>query len=341
MDDVIKWIQSWDSDFKKYVDRFQNAKVDGQVLLFQIDPQYLGALGIDNLEDQTSIMNGIKTIKDNVSADFYELFSTTDDFVSLVQIMEVEKKSRKPNTWKIRDEVNQWIKSLPNNMTNDGIEFAHNPDVYRRFLQEILSIEYKKKQKNAILSSWDVLSKTTNAEMFQRLVYHQEETKHKLSEQVCIVRAWYGCSHEEMSEIIEQGFERKLRLGSGREDKGFLLRSSAKAAANDVGVAGCILMCYMILSNPFCSLISEGSNSTMTHRYRFYSDGKPSITEIEYESVRFGRSKRNDRPIAEIQAGFHDEFVTFESKNILPQVVVYLRPIENDRIRLCARTTSP
>lgn len=309
--------------------------------MFQIDPHYLGELGIDNVEDQTSIMNGIKTIKDNVSADFYKLFSKTDDFVSLVEIMEAEKKGRKPNTWKIRDQVNQWIKSLPNTMTNDGIEFAHTPDLYRCFLQEILSIEYKKKQKNIVESSWDVLSQTSNPEMFRRLIYHQEETKHTRSEQVCIVRAWYGCSHEEMSEITAHGFERKLRLGAGREDKGFLLRSSAKAAAHDVGVAGCVLMCYVILSNPFCSLINEGSTSAETHRYRFYSDGKPSITEMEYESMHFSGSTRNYRPIEEIQAGFHDEFVTFESKNILPQVVVYLRPIENDQIRLCTRTTSP
>lgn len=335
---VTNWIQSLDPEFSAYVDAFQQAGVDGPVLMLKVDDDYLCQLGINDISHRKFILACIEKIRSNISPDFYRQFDETDDFVRLVHKMEAGKKTGSLNNWRIRGDVKRWVKRLPSTMESDGFEFAHHPDQYRRFLQQILSVEYKQRLGETIFSSSNIGSQALSAETLQRLSRFKEETQHRRSDELCIVRGWYGCSHEAMSEITTHGFRRMIRLGPSDKDRGFRLKSSAKAAASDVGVAGCILMCYVILWDPFPTVIKDDSGP---NRYRFYSNGKPTITEWAHESISICPWVENDRPAEEISEGFHDEFVTFQAKDILPQVVVYLRPKENNLLRLLSRMTHP
>ena len=260
----------------------------------------------------------------------FHLTSTNNlmEMIMLVsfQIKREQRRRHDPHDGRLFEEIDRWIKTLPSNLENDGIAFIHHPHLYRVFLQRILSAEYNfDSQRGFIVLSNAELDPNDHEKMMSRLAQFKRQTRHKRFEKVCIVRGWYGCGHEEMSQITTNGFFHMTKLGEGDNDKGFCLKSSAQSAARDAGPLGCVIMCYVILHNPFPTIISDGRSRGYPNRYRYYSDGKHRIDQWEYLPMETSWRGLAPPSADDIKNGLHDEFVTYQAKDILPQAVVYLR----------------
>lgn len=323
-DDVSRWLESLDSDFNQYVDSFKRTGVDGHCLLQHVNDRLLQQIGVNDQKHREAIWKGIEQLKSEVSTDFYKQFHG-DDYADLWKLTKISEQDPRLFQQKLHDQMKLWNVRFPRTISVEYMGFVLYSTQYRIFLQQILNIAHQYGPEEGFLMTLSArLFLKDQQKIVERLRKYKRETAHKRFNKVCIVRGWYGCSHEERSEITHNGFKRMVRLGSGDNDKGFCFKSSLKAAAEEIGAHGCVIMCYIILRHPFPTLIQPDQSTEDCNRYRFYSDGRHTIHQAEAPISNNYRGNRYDRTATDVNDGLYDEFVTFQQKDILPQVLVYL-----------------
>lgn len=318
------WLESLDADLVQYVESFKRKKIDGSYLLQVANGRNLEHIGLQNETHRKMILTGIEQLKEQVPADFYHQFQN-DDYACFSSQMKTQQYAQQKYQT-LRTLVDDWIGKRPRAIPTYAWGLVADSAQYRIFLQQILSIEYQNGSGGFRMILDAQLYLQDQIAILERLRKYKRETRHQRFNKVCIVRGWFGCTHDEMSQICHDGFQREVKLGPGQTDKGFCFKSSFKAAAKDVDVIhGCVIMCYIILRHPFPTLIASNPSTATHNRYRFYSDGIHSIYQDECPILNNPHQTIHNRNSSDIQAGLYDEFVTFQKKDILPQVVVYLR----------------
>ena len=323
---MSRWLESLDSDFNQYVDSFKRFRVDGHCLLHHASDRFLQQIGVKDQKHREAILKGIEQLKSEVSSDFYQQFYG-DDYADLRILRKISKQNHQLFEQKLQGQMKWWNIRYPRTISIDAMNLVPPSAQYRIFLQQILNIAHQYgPEEGFLLTSSARLFLKDQQKIGERLRKYKRETKHKLHNKVCIVRGWYGCTAEEMSVIIHDGFKRTVRLGSAENDQGFCFKSSLKAAAEEIGPRGCVIMCYIILRHPFPTLIQPDRSTEDCNRYRFYSDGRHTIHQMKSPTPNYHWGNRHDPSAAEVNEGLYDEFVTFQQKDILPELLVYLRP---------------
>ncbi|CAF1199812.1 unnamed protein product [Didymodactylos carnosus] len=227
----------------------------------------------------------------------------TGDFTPLVKILDTNQYNTlsyplndKDHAELLKQIYHQWLGQLEDGYVIQKIEFINNPDYYQTFLQEILKVEKRQKQK-AFQSD---LSKETNPDERRQVLKIFDglcrQVKHNRTSK--FVRMWHGCAREIVPHIISEGFAANSDRDEGWYGNGIYFTSSAQYASVYSGKNGCIVMCYVLVLNPFPIIDMKDGG-------RFQGRGNYKNYHGHYV---------NTCP---------DEFVVFQETYILPQIVVY------------------
>jgi hypothetical protein len=105
--------------------------------------------------------------------------------------------------------------------------------------------------------------------------------------------------------------------------------SSAEYAAKYTNPTGCLIMCYVVLLNPFPVITNDAPPGVSSKNFRFYGTGNYSNYQCHYVPVApvSEDTSWNFRPPPNgIKDARFDEFAIFQQADILPQVIVHLKP---------------
>jgi hypothetical protein len=328
--------------YATYVTRFKERNVNGNYLLHSANKITLSQLGV-NANDRRVILDAIEQLKTRRAAtspsnttldsDFYNEFE--GDFVPSSQL----SSTKYPNilSCTLRPEENQshrklytkilkWIEPLPPNIDIDQIELIHNTKLYPMFLQQIKRTEESQKQQEFQPDLNEESNPTERKRVLGRLQTLTEHVHHNRA--APIVRVWYACKHTDISKLLSDGF-----AALGESDKGFgtgmYFTSSGGYATNDMTPNDCLVMCYVVLLNPFPVITDDAPPGIPKTKFRFYGNRNHSNYQCHYIPVvpiDEATSWKYLPPPRGVRHATYDEFVVFQECDILPQVIVYLKP---------------
>ena len=331
------------SSYATYVTRFQQRNVNGHYLLHSINNVTISQLGVKNANDRLNILIAIEQLKikhvamsssyTTLENDFYNEFE--GDFVPPAQLPD----TKYPNTLscalkpqenevhrKLFTKILKWIEPLPPNIDIDYIEMVHNKELYRMFLQQIKRTEESQKQQEFQPNLKEEINPTERKRVLDRLQSLTEHVHHNRS--ASIVRVWYTCKRTDISKLLSDGF-----AALGESDKGFgtgmYVTSSAGYATNDMKPNECLVMCYVVLLNPFPIITDDAPPGVPRTKFRFYGSRNHSNYQCHYIPVAPIDEATSWNYLPPLRGARHaafDEFVVFQEYDILPQVIVYLKP---------------
>lgn len=337
-EDVCRWLQALGPNYESYADAFRVQNIDGLRLLMLVDKHALLAFGVENKSDRRVIWEDMKRLKSQCNLcqsdrdEFFKQFAD-DDYVPPFHLEEttyprtmscVLPSDQDHNN--VYQKILRWIGDLPPGIEIDKVELVHNKHRYRAFLQQLLSAEHKQEQPHF----QPRLHRETNPAERQRLLDRLEkltsEVKHRRS--VRLARVWHGCGREWMQKIIPDSFAALAKLDDGWFGKGIYFTSSAKYAATYAGSEGCLIMCYVILLNPFPVISDDAPPRASSDEFRFYGRDAHENYQCHYvpEMPMEGGTDDDFRPPpGGVQEAEFDGIVIFQQTDILHQVIVHLR----------------
>jgi hypothetical protein len=342
--DVCNWIKSLGEIYATYVDSFKRHNIDGHRLITFVGRDDLIEFGVSSSHNRRVILHGIKQLKNisrsslpsntSVISDIYGEFD--GDFVPSLQLSDttypntmscVLKPLQEKNHKKLYTQILKWLGRLPPNMDVDRIELVHNTDSYLMFLQQIKRTESRQTQP-AFQPRLD--AETNPAErkrVLNRLQSLTQQVRHNRPSS--IVRVWHGCHHTNVSKLVSDGFVALSTLDNGWFGKAMYFTSSAEYAAKYTNSNGCLIMCYVVVLNPFPVITDDAPPGVNSTNFRFYGSCNYSNYQCHYIPV--ANSEANTGldfrpPLSGVQDALYDELAVFQQADILPQVIVHLKP---------------
>lgn len=339
--DVCKWIQTLGAAYEVYVDSFKRNNIDGHRLLNLVHDTALQEFGIESVHHRQVILDGIKRLKGRSSVsssitttNFYSEFD--GDFVLPLCLQDttypnakscILRPEQNKTHLKLYEKISEWIGSLPSDVTIDAIELVHNSDSYRMFLQQINRAERKQTQDAFQPHLERESNPTERLKVLKRLRTITDKVGH--NREASIARVWHGCKHASVSSLVSDGFSALGRLDNGWYGKAMYFTSSAEYAAKYTNSNGCLIMCYAVLLNPFPVIVDDAPHGEASRNFRFYGSGNHANYQCHYIPVA---PVKNDTmwnfrpPIDGVDDAPYDEFAIFQQADILPQVIVHLKP---------------
>lgn len=344
-EDVCSWIRSLGSIYETYVDAFQRHNINGHRLLNFVDNEALIEFGVTSTHNRRVIIYSIKQLKDKHATtttlsdsihfgNFYDEFA--GDFVPSLYLTD----STYPNTMScilkpfqdgthlvLYDQIIKWLGPLSSDINIDKIELVHNPESYRMFLQQINRTERKQTQ-DPFRSHLDIESNPIERKkVLEHLQTLIQQVNHNRT--APIVRVWHGCKRAIVSPLVSDGFAALGKLDNGWFGKAMYFTSSAEYAAKYTNPTGCLIMCYVVLLNPFPVITDDAPPGVSSKTFRFYGTGNYSNYQCHYipvAPVKEDTSWNFRPPPNGVQDARFDEFAIFQQADILPQVIVHLKP---------------
>ena len=202
----------------------------------------------------------------------------------------------------------------------------HNTKLYPVFLQQIKRTEESQKHQEFQPNLNEEKYPTERKKVLDRLKILTEHVYHNRI--ASIVRVWYACKRTDISKLLSDGF-----AALGESDKGFgtgmYFTSSAGYATNGMKPNDCLVMCYVVLLNPFPVITDDAPPGVPKTKFRFYDNRNYSNYQCHYIPVApidEATSWNYLPPKKGVRYAVCDEFVVFQECDILPQVIVYLKP---------------
>ncbi len=323
---------------------FQQHNINGHRLLNFVDDEALIEFGVTSSHNRRIIIYNIKQFKDKHATtmmsdsihvdNFYDEF--VGDFVPSLHLAD----STYPNTMScilkpfednthsmLYDQIIKWLGPLSSDIDIDKIELVHNPESYRMFLQQINRTERKQTQ----VAFQPHLNTESNPAERKKILEHLQTLIHQVKHNrtAPVVRVWHGCKRAIVSSLISDGFAALGKLDNGWFGKAMYFTSSAEYAAKYTNPTGCLIMCYVILLNPFPVITDDAPPGVPSKTFRFYGTGNYSNYQCHYIPVApvTEDTSSNFRPPPNgVQDARYDEFAIFQQADILPQVIVHLKP---------------
>ncbi|CAF4174038.1 unnamed protein product [Adineta steineri] len=206
------------------------------------------------------------------------------------------------------------------------MEIVENRDKFNHFRQQIEIVESRQDQ--SVFQP--VFDEESNPEERQKVLKRLDG----LCEQVThnrkanIVRVWHGCNKKLLPQLLSEGFASLGQVDDGWFGKGMYFSSSAEYASRycPQNEDACLLMCYVLVLNPFPVIYDDAPEDVKPHKFRFYGRGNHRAYQCHYIPVSGEKPTMDFRPPLEgVDHADYDELVVFESANILPQIVVHLK----------------
>ena len=182
--------------------------INGSRLLLYADKETLRELGVERKIDRCVILDGIEQLRNHRDpsksdkVQFYKQF-LGDDYAPLLHPQEKTYAptrscviSADQEGSHVYEKVRKWIGDLPDEIEIEKIEFVHNKDRYRAFLQQLLSAEQKQSRVDFQPSLDKETKSSERRKVLKRLEKLTENVKHKRSVQVA--RVWHGCESEDL-----------------------------------------------------------------------------------------------------------------------------------------------
>lgn len=343
-EDVCNWIRSLGDIYENYIQTFQKQNINGYRLLNFVDDDALTEFGVISVHNRRVIMDSIKQLKDHHAkptmsndirvSDFHSDY--VGDFVPrlyLTDSMYSNTKSRvlKPLEDKIHlflyDQIKRWVGPLPSEIDIDKIELVHNVETYRTFLQQINRTERQQQQKEFQPHLNIETNPVERTKVLNRLQTLIQQVNH--NRKASIVRVWHGCKPTVVSQLVSDGFAALGKLDNGWYGKAMYFTSSAEYATKYTDPTGCLIMCYVVLLNPFPVITDDAPQNAPSKTFRFYGKGNYANYQCHYIPVApvSETARWNFRPPPRgVEDAPFDELAIFQQSDILPQVIVHLKP---------------
>ena len=239
----------------------------------------------------------------------------------------VLKPSEDESHSKLYDQILQWLGPLPSTIDIDKIELVHNPESYRIFLHQLNRTERKQTQETFQPHLDSESNPMERKKVLEYLHTKLQQVNHNRTAHV--VRVWHGCKREIISPLISDGFAALGQLDNGWFGKAIYFTSSAEYAVRYTNSTGCLIMCYVVLLNPFPVISDDAPINASSKDFRFYGSGNYSNYQCHYIPVApaYPGAIKNFRPPPNgTEDACFDEFAIFQQSDILPQVIVHLKP---------------
>ena len=357
VNNICRWVKSLTRINIDYSENFRRQNITGSILLTDVDDETLEELGVSDILHRKLIVKAINKLKlmspvpvgkatttstaDLSSAQhesknvYYKPFQ--GDFTPLIPTNKMTKTSTYGNLslylltnqshQDILPRIYNWLGRLPNGRKVDRIEYISDPARYRIFLGQLEFIENRQTQPTfqPNLSLED--SREERERVLQRLDYLCQQVSH--NRKVRMVRMWHGCSNHTLPNLLSSGFAALGTFDQGWYGKAMYFTSSAKYAARYCGGSGgCLIMCYVLLLNPFPVVSTDAPLTASPQNFRFYGRGNYSNYQCHYIPV--SRTEGSDTldyrpPSTGIDDVVYDELAVFQESHILPQIVVHLK----------------
>ncbi|CAF3381042.1 unnamed protein product [Rotaria sp. Silwood1] len=325
--------------------------IDGDLLLTSVDDDILKEdIGITTLLHRRLILKAIDELKKSCSSEFPLTTATTSnknkdfskqfegDFTPLLPMNEMILNETYPNVSSceltekrhpsIVSHIHKWVGCLPSGRKIDKIEHVFNSNRYRVFLGQLEAVENRQYQQAFQPNLNNENSRGQRKNVLKRLEVLCQLVKH--NRDLPIARMWHGCRKNDLRHILSDGFAALSSLDDGYFGKGIYFSSSTKYVTRYCGgKGGCLIMCYILISNPFPIVTADAPPSVPPERFRFFGKGNHKNYQCHYIPV----SPTDDgdewdfRPPSSgiIDDAIYDELVVFQEAYILPQIVVHLK----------------
>lgn len=343
-EDVCNWIRSLGKAYETYIDTFQRQNINGDLLLNCITEEILIEFGVNLLYHRQAILYNIKQLKSKFTPFSTPIANQSNhfdsqlvgDFVPPLDLREstypdamscILKPSEDKTHAMIYEQMIQWLGPLPSSVAIDKIELVHNPESYRIFLHQLNRTERKQSQpafQPHLDSESNPIERRKVLDRLQTLIGQVQHNR-----DVSVVRVWHGCKREIAPELISNGFAALGQLDHGWFGKAIYFTSSAEYAMKYTNSSGCLIMCYVIVLNPFPVISDDAPLIIPSRDFRFYGRGNYLNYQCHYIPVApaFEGTLKNFRPPANgVEHASFDEFAIFQQSDILTHAVVYLKP---------------
>jgi len=220
--------------------------------------------------------------------------------------------------------VDTWLGSLPTYVHKGDVEIVSNPLRFRIFLGSLETVE-KRQHQGAFQSTLDEeVSPEERKAVIARLEEKAKLTVHNRS--VKILRVWHGTNGKVLPSILEDGFAAIATLDEGWFGKGIYFTTHARYALRYCRNPKCLLLCYVLLLNPFPVVADDAKLDQQPSDFRFYAKGNYKNYQCHYVPVAPAEPEPtiDFRPPQSGSTNMYDEVVIFQEAYILPQVVVHL-----------------
>lgn len=313
VDDVGDWLRSLDPIFTTYIVACKTNPIDGYHLLTSSHDVIHSQLGIVNQQHKIRLVQAIDVLRSSTGKDFYDRFQR-DAFIIPYRIREMEKRDAQFCQQIMVEQIRRWLAPASNYLAINQVELLHDHRRYRTFIQQIMIAGYERR-KRELLRPISTVS-YQKKKILDRLQKLSAMVDRQQSKEICIVRGWYWCPSIDI-------FNNLLRGGTS-----ITLKASAAFASDMQRHGGCLVMCYLVLHDPYAVVIRDEVYYRSSNRYRFYNERPPWYNGTESETViplESGKLEKTHVPVCDIDLGWYDEFVTFRKDAVLPQAVIQLR----------------
>ncbi|CAF0987108.1 unnamed protein product [Didymodactylos carnosus] len=334
---VCTWLRNH-LTYEPPVEIFQTYDVGGRILLNLTD-ETLRQMGVTSNLVRKQLLTLIKSLQygngtllnqnpyyDQFNGDFTppipmsELTESTYNNVLSCQITE-------KHHFALITRIKNWLGTLSVGYEIDRIEMVFNPARYRMFLGHLQLVETRLNQLafQPLLSMED--SQQERRKVLEQLNKLCSEVTHNRQVKMC--RVWHGCSRQTLQYLLSDGFATLGALDEGWYGKAMYFTSSAKYATRYSGRHGCLLLCYVLILNPFPVVASDAPHYVAPSEFRFYGRGNYKNYQCHYIPVSpLGHELMLDyRPprTGGCDDALYDELAVFQEAAILPQFVVHLK----------------
>ncbi|CAF0794228.1 unnamed protein product [Adineta steineri] len=235
--------------------------------------------------------------------------------------------------WPFARLVKTWMGPQTSGFDIRMMEIVENRDKFNHFRQQIEIVESRQNQS----AFQPAVDKETNAKERQKVLKRLDGLYKQVTNNrnVNIVRVWHGCNKQLLPQLLGEGFASLGQLDDGWFGKGIYFSSSAEYASRycPQNENSCLIMCYVLVLNPFPVIHNDAPKHAKPRDFRFYGRGNHRTYQCHYipvAPVSGEKSTMDFRPSPEgTDRAIYDELVVFESANILPQIVVHLKPSES------------
>ncbi|CAF1028406.1 unnamed protein product [Didymodactylos carnosus] len=278
---------------------------------------------------------GLTTIKEEIRKAFYGQF--TGDFTPLMGEDELKESTYRnvascilkqddsnPKYKRITSLVYNWLGTLCRSDKIDKIEIVFNSGRYRAFLHQLHCIEDRQDQLDFQPDLSDESSLEERKFVLERLDKVCKQVSH--NRQVRMARMWHGYHRASLPSLLTNGFATLGKNDNGWYGKAMYFTASAKYARR---YGNCLIMCYILILNPFPIVTDDAPPNVPSSTFRFYGKGTHQNYQCHYIPVAAADNNPNTidyrPPVNGIDNALYDELAVFQEINILPQIVVHLQ----------------
>ncbi|CAF4167820.1 unnamed protein product [Adineta steineri] len=245
------------------------------------------------------------------------------------KVSSYELDENNPFHWPFVRFVKNWMGPRKSGFEIETIEIVENRDKLNNFRQQIDIAESRQTQSAFQPAIHEESNANERQKVLKRLDGLCKQVTH--NRKANIVRVWHGCNKQLLPYLLSEGFAALGQTDGGWFGKGIYFSSSAEYASRycPPNENACLLMCYVLVLNPFPVIHDDAPKNAKPRDFRFYGSGNYGTYQCHYIPVSGKKSSMNFRPPLDgTDHANYDELVVFESANILPQIVVHLKPPE-------------